>query len=204
MTRLGREPRAAGNESARARLYRAQGPETGRTPTHARRGRARARRAPPPARCDGGGATRARAPEDELVIAVEELRDALDHARRVDLLSLEVFHDVEELVVDLGLVAELHLDLVEVQERVLDLELAQHLLQARIVGSGRRCSRGCVVPLFGGGCARERHDMRRKRDLPALAKHVPWSPEASIRRGGRGRSAAECLSHKWYTTSEAR
>ena len=36
-------------------------------------------------------------------------------------LSFELLHDLEELIIDLGLVAELGLDLVEVEERVLDL-----------------------------------------------------------------------------------
>ena len=69
---------------------------------------------------------------DELAVALEERRDPADDARRVDLLALEALHDLEELVVDLGLVAELRLDLIEVEERVLDLQLAE-LLLSRII-----------------------------------------------------------------------
>ena len=35
--------------------------------------------------------------EDELAVAVKELQDAVDDARRVDALRLELLHDVEEL-----------------------------------------------------------------------------------------------------------
>lgn len=73
---------------------------------------------------------------DELAVALEERRHARDDARRVDLLALEALHDLEKLVVDLGLVAELRLDLVQVEERVLDLG-------------------GC-----GGAVAREREGLR--------------------------------------------
>ena len=58
---------------------------------------------------------------DQLAVALEERRDSANDAGRVDLLALEGLHDLEEFVVDLGLVAELGLDLVEVEERVLDL-----------------------------------------------------------------------------------
>ena len=59
--------------------------------------------------------------EDELAVAVEELEDAVDDAGRVDLLALEGLHDLQKFIINLGLVAELGLDLVEVEERVLDL-----------------------------------------------------------------------------------
>ena len=36
--------------------------------------------------------------EDELAVAVEELEDAVDDARRVNRLRLELLHDVEELL----------------------------------------------------------------------------------------------------------
>ena len=58
---------------------------------------------------------------DQLAVALEERRDSANDAGRVDLLALEGLHDLEKLIVDLGLVPELGLDLVEVEERVLDL-----------------------------------------------------------------------------------
>mmetsp|Transcript_1180 Transcript_1180/g.3509 ORF Transcript_1180/g.3509 Transcript_1180/m.3509 type:complete len:258 (-) Transcript_1180:192-965(-) len=73
--------------------------------------------------------------EDELAVPVEELQHAVDDAGRVDRLRLELLHDVEELVVDMRLLLELHLDLVEVREGVLDLELP--------VRRGRRRCRVC-------------------------------------------------------------
>jgi len=60
-------------------------------------------------------------PVDQLAVALEERRDSANDAGRVDLLALEGLHDLEKFIVDLGLVAELGLDLVEVEERVLDL-----------------------------------------------------------------------------------
>mmetsp|Transcript_17792 Transcript_17792/g.50922 ORF Transcript_17792/g.50922 Transcript_17792/m.50922 type:complete len:452 (-) Transcript_17792:126-1481(-) len=62
--------------------------------------------------------------QDEVVVATEQRRHSPDDAGRVDLLCLEVLHDLEELVVDAGAVAELQLDLIEVEEGVLHLELA--------------------------------------------------------------------------------
>ena len=58
---------------------------------------------------------------NQLAVAFKQRRDSTDDAGRVDLLALEGLHDLEKLIVDLGLVAELGLDLVEVEERVLDL-----------------------------------------------------------------------------------
>mmetsp|Transcript_30955 Transcript_30955/g.101110 ORF Transcript_30955/g.101110 Transcript_30955/m.101110 type:complete len:244 (-) Transcript_30955:368-1099(-) len=51
--------------------------------------------------------------EDELAVPVEELQHAVDDAGRVDRLRLELLHDVEELVVDMRLLLELHLDPVD-------------------------------------------------------------------------------------------
>ena len=62
--------------------------------------------------------------ENELVVSSEKVLDALNHAWGVNALRLEVLHDVEELVVDVRLVRKLHLDLVQVQQRVLHLQFA--------------------------------------------------------------------------------
>ena len=64
-------------------------------------------------------------PVNQLAVALEERRNSANDAGRVDLLGLEGLHDLEKLIVDLGLVPELGLDLVEVEERVLDLCLYQ-------------------------------------------------------------------------------
>ena len=60
--------------------------------------------------------------DDELRMALEQHGDARYDAGRVDRLGLELLHDVEEVVVDLRLVAELVLDLVEVGQGVLHLQ----------------------------------------------------------------------------------
>ena len=56
-------------------------------------------------------------------------------------LGLEVFHDVEELVVDLGLVAELNLDLIQIGESILDVQLAVLLLLLLLCRGRCRCRR---------------------------------------------------------------
>jgi len=92
---------------------------------------------------------------DEVTMALEEVGDALNDARCVDTvakkkkkeklstqedeqaasrnrpLRLEVFHDVEELIVNFGLVVELDLDLVEVRQGVLDIERANGVRRNR-------------------------------------------------------------------------
>lgn len=65
-------------------------------------------------------------PQHQPLVALEQAGHPADDARRVDLLRLERLHDVEELVVDLRPVAELHLDLVQVHEGVLDAKFAHH------------------------------------------------------------------------------
>ena len=79
---------------------------------------------------------------DELRVASEQAGDPSDHSGRVDALAFELLHDVEEVVVDLRLVAEAELDLVEVGERVLDLEALEVgavgvVVAAAVVGAGR-------------------------------------------------------------------
>ena len=65
-------------------------------------------------------------PQHQPLVALEQAGNSPDDARRVDLLRLERLHDVEELVVDLRPVAELHLDLIQVHEGVLDAQFAHH------------------------------------------------------------------------------
>ena len=50
---------------------------------------------------------------DKFWMSLEETADPGDDARRVDALRLELLHDVQEVVVHLGLVVELKLDLVQ-------------------------------------------------------------------------------------------
>jgi len=65
-------------------------------------------------------------PQNQALVALEQVGHPPDDAGGVDLLRLERLHDVEELVVDVRPVAELHLDLVEVHEGVLDAQFAHH------------------------------------------------------------------------------
>jgi hypothetical protein len=57
-------------------------------------------------------------------VAAEELGHSLDDAGRVDGLVLEVLHDVEEVVVDLGLRGERRLDVLQVRQGVLRMAMA--------------------------------------------------------------------------------
>mmetsp|Transcript_28777 Transcript_28777/g.63370 ORF Transcript_28777/g.63370 Transcript_28777/m.63370 type:complete len:287 (-) Transcript_28777:202-1062(-) len=64
--------------------------------------------------------------QNELLVALEQVGYTTDDARGVDLLRFERLHDVEELVVDVRTIAELHLDLIQVHEGVLDAQFAHH------------------------------------------------------------------------------
>lgn len=67
----------------------------------------------------------------------KQFRDTVDDSWGVNCLTLEVFHDVKEAVVDVRLVVKLHFDLVKVsqgiiQNRLLALcDAAWHLVPAR-------------------------------------------------------------------------
>ena len=62
----------------------------------------------------------------------EEARDSCNNSWGVDTLTLEFFHDVQEVVVDLRLVAELVLDLIQVGEGIFNFKS----LEVRTVGIG--------------------------------------------------------------------
>lgn len=64
--------------------------------------------------------------QHQALVALEQIGNPPDDAGGVDLLRLERLHDVEELVVDVRPVTELHLDLIEVHEGVLDAQFAHH------------------------------------------------------------------------------
>ena len=64
-------------------------------------------------------------------MASEEARNSGNDSGRVDALALKLLHDVEEVVVDLWLVAELELDLVQVGEGVFNFKT----LEVGIVGA---------------------------------------------------------------------
>lgn len=70
---------------------------------------------------------------DELRITSEEGAHSADYSRGVYGARFEVFHNIEEAIVDIRMVSELHLDLIEVAKRViqdglLSLPLALTLL----------------------------------------------------------------------------
>ena len=62
-------------------------------------------------------------PINQLAVALEQCTDSSNDAGRVDLLALEGLHDLQKFIINLGLVPKFGLDLVEVEERVLDLRL---------------------------------------------------------------------------------
>ena len=70
---------------------------------------------------------------DELRITSEEGAHSADYSRGVYGARFEVFHNIEEAIVDIRMVSELHLDLIEVakgviQDWLLSLSLALTLL----------------------------------------------------------------------------
>mmetsp|Transcript_45164 Transcript_45164/g.145577 ORF Transcript_45164/g.145577 Transcript_45164/m.145577 type:complete len:329 (+) Transcript_45164:363-1349(+) len=132
--------------------------------------------------------------EDELAVPVEELQHAVDDAGRVDRLRLELLHDVEELVVDMRLLLELHLDLVEVREGVLDLELPV-----------RRGRRRCRV------CRRRRptHPRRPSQRKAAGERALLWCHDGLLRHhrarraAGRAGRAGRCGDRRARPTRSA-
>lgn len=62
---------------------------------------------------------------DQLRMTPEQVGHSLDDAGRVDTLRFELFHDIEEIIVHLGLIAKAELHLVEIAERVLHLQPLQ-------------------------------------------------------------------------------
>lgn len=82
-------------------------------------------------------------------MSVEEIRDSLDHPRCVDpdqllvlptslnllilRLALEVFHDIQEAIVHIRMIAKANLDLVQVAQRIVE----DGLLSLRQLGSHR-------------------------------------------------------------------
>ena len=77
--------------------------------------------------------------QNEVLVALEQVGYTADDARGVDLLRFERLHDVEELVVYVRTLAELHLDLIQVHEGVLDAQFAHHgcglLISVKVAGS---------------------------------------------------------------------
>merc|ERR1740136_4413 len=75
--------------------------------------------------------------QDEHAVATEELQDPLDETGCVDRLRMELFYDVEELVVDLGRVLKLQLYSVQIREDI---------LQRRFGGTMARRHRPSALP----------------------------------------------------------
>lgn len=82
---------------------------------------------------------------DEVRVSGEKLRNSVDYPGSINRLALKVFHDVQEPVVDLGLIMELNLDLIEIrksiiQDRLLALGCGTRpsLLRIRPLGASLR------------------------------------------------------------------
>mmetsp|Transcript_3267 Transcript_3267/g.13084 ORF Transcript_3267/g.13084 Transcript_3267/m.13084 type:complete len:534 (+) Transcript_3267:2754-4355(+) len=131
--------------------------------------------------------------QDEGVVAAEEVGHAADDARRVDLLGLEVLHDLQELVVDLRLGGELHLDLVQVDERILHFQLT-HLLHG-LPECGAR-ARACSSPLWGSPtCASGWRSLRQLLDPRAglrsrASRAIESDPTQTLERAEWGWSSS--------------
>lgn len=72
---------------------------------------------------------------DEVWMALEELGDSADHTWRINALRLKLLHDVQEVIVDLRLIAKLKLNLIQIGKSILDLESLK-LLLAQCWGRG--------------------------------------------------------------------
>jgi hypothetical protein len=64
--------------------------------------------------------------QHQLLVAVEEIGHRANDTRCVDLLRLKILHNIEELVIDMRTVAELHLHLIQVLKRILNTELSHY------------------------------------------------------------------------------
>ena len=98
---------------------------------------------------------------DELRVASEEAGNASNDSGRVDALALKLLHDVEEVVVDLWLVAKLELDLVQVGERVFDFEP----LEIGIVGGVGGVAAATAAAAVDGGRCDDGADLRDRWHL---------------------------------------
>lgn len=89
---------------------------------------------------------------DELGVTCEQGADPTDDARGINCAALEVLHYVQEAVVHVRMVCKLHLDLVEVAQRVIQDRLLSLPLALRLTLAG-----GHVLLLLGSrlcsGCA---------------------------------------------------
>mmetsp|Transcript_39093 Transcript_39093/g.126396 ORF Transcript_39093/g.126396 Transcript_39093/m.126396 type:complete len:214 (-) Transcript_39093:189-830(-) len=122
---------------------------------------------------------------------MEELQHAVYDAGRVDRLRLELLHDVEELVVDVRLLLELHLDLVEVREGVLDLELpVRRGRRRRRVGRGRRPTHARWRRPTHARRRRPTHARRRRPNREAAGQRALLRCDDGILRHHRARRAA--------------
>ena len=74
-------------------------------------------------------------PQDELLVAVEQVLHLFDDARGVDRLGLELLHNLQEVVIDLPVVLKPGLDLAEVREGVLENE--RGVARVRVQGTRR-------------------------------------------------------------------
>lgn len=127
-------------------------------------------------------------PLDEVRVAREQRADSADHAGRINGAALEILHDIEEAVVNVWLVGELHLHLVEirqgvVEDRLLALALSLPLtlpllllglLLRRLLGLRTRC---------------EGHQHPRLHLLPSrcrrLGRRLDGTAREDIRRAAR-------------------
>ena len=115
-------------------------------------------------------------------MTLEQAANSGDHPRRVNGLALELLHDVQEVVVHLGLVAKLVLDLVQVRERVLDLQPLE-----LGVAPGAPSARGRRRRRLRSGRHRVPHRRRGRRRRRRRRRHVDRLLHSGRRRGGRGR-----------------
>lgn len=73
---------------------------------------------------------------DESRMSLEQSRYPFDDPRSVDILTLKVLHDIQEPVVNIGLILKLNLDLIKIRQRVSDI-------QGSVVASC--CWRACCI-----------------------------------------------------------
>ena len=83
--------------------------------------------------------------ENQGLVTPKQCRHTPNDAGSVDFLGFELLHDLEELIVDVGTVAELHLDLVEVHERIFDTKLPHLGFSLYVVFGSTRILLYCYV-----------------------------------------------------------
>ena len=70
--------------------------------------------------------------QDQLFVSLKKVRHSSNYSRGIDLLSLECFHYIQEFIVNVWTVTKLHLDLIQIEKRILYSKFS-HLMKGNHV-----------------------------------------------------------------------